>query len=116
MVRLYEITDEKRDKRIKRFDEGKYAIAFLNLKNASGINLQRADTAILFEPWWNPQVERQAEARIDRRGQTHPVTIVRFLMKDSIEETRVLPCQDIKRKWFRDLVEQHINTDDQDYD
>jgi superfamily II DNA/RNA helicase len=35
-----------------------------------GLNLQTADTAILYDSDWNPQMDLQAEARIHRIGQT----------------------------------------------
>ncbi|EPS69105.1 hypothetical protein M569_05663, partial [Genlisea aurea] len=38
------------------------------------------------DPWWNPAVEEQAVMRIHRFGQTKPVMIKRFIVKDSVEE------------------------------
>ena len=35
-----------------------------------GINLQTADTVILYDSDWNPQVDLQAMARVHRIGQT----------------------------------------------
>jgi len=35
-----------------------------------GLNLQTADTAILYDSDWNPQMDLQAQARIHRLGQT----------------------------------------------
>lgn len=51
-----------------------------------GINLATADTVILFDSDWNPQVDLQAMARAHRIGQKKPVTIYRFVSKDTIEE------------------------------
>ncbi|KAF9969037.1 hypothetical protein BGZ65_012343 [Modicella reniformis] len=47
------------------------------------------------DPHWNPAVESQAIDRIHRLGQTKPVDVVRFIIKDSIEEN-ILDLQ--KRK------------------
>ena len=39
-----------------------------------GVNLQTADTCILFDSDWNPQPDLQAMARVHRIGQTKKVT------------------------------------------
>jgi SWI/SNF-related matrix-associated actin-dependent regulator of chromatin subfamily A member 5 len=41
-----------------------------------GVNLQTADTLILFDSDWNPQVDMQAMARVHRIGQTKPVSLI----------------------------------------
>ncbi len=51
-----------------------------------GLNLQVANYAFLFDRWWNPAVEDQAINRVHRIGVSGPVTVVRFLMLDTIEE------------------------------
>lgn len=51
-----------------------------------GINLTSADTVILFDNDWNPQMDLQAIDRVHRIGQTKPVKIYRFLIKNSVEE------------------------------
>lgn len=43
----------------------------------------------MLEPQWNPTVEEQAMARIHRIGQTRPVTAIRYIMEDSIEEVKI---------------------------
>jgi hypothetical protein len=42
-----------------------------------GLNLTGADTVILHDVDFNPQVDRQAEDRCHRIGQTRPVTVYR---------------------------------------
>ena len=42
----------------------------------------------LVEPQWNPSVEEQAIARAVRIGQTRPVTVMRYIVKKTIEEVR----------------------------
>jgi hypothetical protein len=44
-----------------------------------GINLQSADTVILFDSDWNPQQDLQAISRAHRIGQTKPVLILRLV-------------------------------------
>ena len=51
-----------------------------------GINLQTADTVILFDSDWNPQVDLQAQDRAHRIGQKKQVHIYRLLTADTIEE------------------------------
>ena len=51
-----------------------------------GLNLTGADTVIHFDPWWNPAVENQATDRAYRIGQKKKVNIIKYVMKDSIEE------------------------------
>lgn len=58
----------------------------MNIKTGStGFNFQFANVVIFFESWWNESVERQAEARCWRKGQTKPVYVVHMETKDSIE-------------------------------
>lgn len=54
-----------------------------------GINLTTANRCYLLDCWWNSAVENQATDRVHRIGQTRPVTIVRFLIKSSIEEKMI---------------------------
>ncbi|KAK9422049.1 hypothetical protein SUNI508_05057 [Seiridium unicorne] len=49
-------------------------------------NLSLASTIHILEPQWNPSIESQAIGRIFRHGQKNRVRVVRYIMKDSIEE------------------------------
>ena len=53
---------------------------------AVGINLTSASHVFLLEPVLNPALEAQAIGRAWRMGQTRPVTVVKMLIKDSVEE------------------------------
>jgi ATP-dependent DNA helicase len=61
-----------------------------------GLNLVAADTVIIFDSDWNPQVDLQAQDRVHRFGQSKPVIIYRFLAADSIEK-RILERARAKR-------------------
>ena len=50
------------------------------------LNLTAATHVHLVEPQWNPMVEAQAAARVDRLDQDRDVVILRYIVKDSIEE------------------------------
>jgi SNF2 family DNA or RNA helicase len=41
---------------------------------------------LLIDPYWNAAIENQTMDRVHRIGRTRPVKVVRFVMKDSIEE------------------------------
>jgi len=51
-----------------------------------GLTVTEADYVILYDPWWNPAVERQAIDRTHRIGQTKPVTAYRLVTSESVEE------------------------------
>jgi SNF2 family DNA or RNA helicase len=82
-------TKMNRKKYIELFQDmdSPYNIFLISLKAGGvGLNLTSARSAILFEPWWNPAVEEQAFARIDRIGQLQTTKIYRLIYRDSIEE------------------------------
>jgi len=67
-------------------------IIMLSSQNAaSGINLTAANKILLLEPVYGTKeyrqaIENQAIARSDRLGQTRPIEVVRFIIKDTIEQ------------------------------
>ena len=73
------------------------AVFLISLKAGGyGLNLTAADAVVHLDPWWNPAVEAQATDRAHRIGQTRPVTVYRFLTRDTVEE-RVRQMQERKR-------------------
>lgn len=52
----------------------------------TGLNLTAARHVIHFDRWWNPAVERQAEDRAYRIGQTHRVMVHKFICRGTVEE------------------------------
>jgi superfamily II DNA or RNA helicase len=86
-----------REERIAAFQAGHADVFLISLKAGGfGLNLTAADTVILLDPWWNPAVEDQATARAHRIGQHRPVTAVRLVAGDTIEEA-VLEMHAAKR-------------------
>ena len=61
-----------------------------------GLNLTEAYTVILYDPWWNPAVERQAMDRAHRIGQTRPVFVHRLVAAGTVEE-KILDMQQRKQ-------------------
>lgn len=67
-----------------------------------GINLVGADTVILFDSDWNPQMDLQAIDRVHRIGQVNPVKIYRFITRGSIEE--ILITKSSNKRFLERLV------------
>ncbi|MTH79960.1 DEAD/DEAH box helicase [Paracoccus aestuariivivens] len=89
------LTGETRDRAdvLEAFSRGEAAVFLLSLKAGGvGLTLTEADTVILYDPWWNPAVERQAMDRAHRIGQTKPVFVHRLVAAGTVEE-KILELQ-----------------------
>lgn len=96
-----------RQKVVDEFEKSTDGIFLISLKAGGvGLNLVSADTAIIYDPWWNPAVEKQAEDRIYRIGQKNKVIIYRLIVADTIEE-KIQNLQGIKKRLFDKIVEGH---------
>ncbi|KAF8894043.1 transcription regulator [Infundibulicybe gibba] len=83
------VASDARKKSIAHFNApGSPDFAFLLSTRAGGlgINLETADTVIIFDSDWNPQNDLQAMARAHRIGQKSHVSVYRFVSKDTMEE------------------------------
>ncbi|KAI1914070.1 DNA helicase rad5 [Ophidiomyces ophidiicola] len=60
-----------------------------------GLNLTTANYVYMMDPWWSFAVEAQAIDRVHRMGQLKDVKVIRFVVKNSIEE-RMLRVQERK--------------------
>jgi SNF2 family DNA or RNA helicase len=79
-------------------------VFFISLKAGGlGLNLTEASYVFLLDPWWNPAVENQAIDRCYRIGQENPVTVYRFITKDSIEEA-VMGLQETKNAIEKEVI------------
>ena len=58
-----------------------------------GINLQTADTCILYDSDWNPQADLQAQDRCHRLGQKKNVNVYRLVSENTVEEKIVERAQ-----------------------
>ena len=63
-----------------------FAFLLSSKAGGCGINLVGANRLILFDPDWNPAVDKQAAARIWRDGQTKRCFIYRMLTTGTLEE------------------------------
>ena len=77
-----------RKKLVRQFQDGETPSVFLlSLKaGGQGLNLTKASYVFHLDPWWNPAVENQASDRAHRIGQHQKVSIMRLLMRHTIEE------------------------------
>lgn len=93
-----ETPSEKRAAEVARFQENSDVQAFFMTLKAGGVglNLTAADYVFILDPWWNPAAEDQAIARAHRIGQTRPVTALRFIARDTLEE-KIILLQERKR-------------------
>ena len=75
-----------RDEQVARFQSGAAPLFLISLKaGGTGLNLTAADTVIVYDPWWNPAVERQAMDRAHRIGQDKPVFVHRLIAENTVE-------------------------------
>ena len=95
----------ERERILREFQESSDARALvMTLKTGGvGLNLTRASHVFHLDPWWNPAVEDQATDRAHRMGQERVVHVVRYLMRESIEE-RIKGLQQSKRAQFEGLM------------
>ena len=80
---------EERGRQIELFSDNTkdYMIFILSTRAGGlGLNLQAADTVIIFDSDWNPQMDIQAQDRAHRIGQKHEVKVFRLISKKTIEE------------------------------
>ncbi|KAL2229881.1 probable ATP-dependent DNA helicase CHR12 [Sesamum indicum] len=81
-------TDD-RGKLLRQFNapDSPYFIFLLSTRAGGlGLNLQTADTVIIFDSDWNPQMDQQAEDRAHRIGQKKEVRVFVLVSVGSIEE------------------------------
>ncbi|XP_070348140.1 transcription activator BRG1 isoform X15 [Equus asinus] len=74
---------------LKTFNEpgSEYFIFLLSTRAGGlGLNLQSADTVIIFDSDWNPHQDLQAQDRAHRIGQQNEVRVLRLCTVNSVEE------------------------------
>ncbi|CAD6214630.1 GSCOCG00004151001-RA-CDS [Cotesia congregata] len=105
---------EERDENIYKFNNDPDVFLFLLSTRAGGLglNLAAADTVIIYDSDWNPQVDIQAMARCHRIGQTRPVVIYKLCTKGTIDETvmnRALAKRNLEKMVISKELEPSIN-------
>jgi len=99
----------ERQNNVEQFQSDEHLKVFLISIKAGGVglNLTQADYVFILDPWWNPFIEKQAEARAHRIGQKNKVTVKKFITKDSIEE-KILILQDKKQTLANELISEDL--------
>lgn len=80
---------EERDKQMQIFnsENSEYYIFLLSTRAGGlGLNLQTADTVIIYDSDWNPMMDLQAQDRAHRIGQKKEVRVYRLVTNTVLEE------------------------------
>nr|XP_018898267.1 PREDICTED: ATP-dependent helicase brm-like [Bemisia tabaci] len=80
---------EDRGDLLKKFNSAtsEYFIFLLSTRAGGlGLNLQAADTVVIFDSDWNPHQDLQAQDRAHRIGQKNEVRVLRLMTVNSVEE------------------------------
>ncbi|CAF1187630.1 unnamed protein product [Rotaria sordida] len=80
---------EERGDLLAKFSEANsdYFIFLLSTRAGGlGLNLQKADTVVIFDSDWNPHQDLQAQDRAHRIGQVNEVRVLRLMTVNSVEE------------------------------
>ena len=108
----------KRQSIVDEFQNGDCLIFYMTTQvGGVGLNLFKANRIMILDPSWNPVDDRQACFRAYRYGQTKPVTIYRFIVKNSVEERmyrlavhknlaacRIVDEKDVERHFTKDQL------------
>merc|ERR1711902_276901 len=80
--------DERADMlKIFNSKDSEYFIFLLSTRAGGlGLNLQTADTVVIFDSDWNPHQDLQAQDRAHRIGQKNEVRVLRLMTVNSVEE------------------------------
>lgn len=80
------------------------SVMLVSLKaGGTGLNLNGADIVIHLDPWWNLASENQATDRAYRLGQKRPVSVLKLVCHNSIEE-KVIALQQSKKDLYESII------------
>ena len=101
-----EDSPSQRQSIIDQFKAGdEHKVLVLSLRAGGlGLNLQEASYVFHLDRWWNPAIERQAEDRSHRIGQTVKVNVIKYSCIGTIEE-RIDRILERKQGLFDELVD-----------
>ena len=101
------LSQQEKDAVVEKFQNDEEPLFLLMSLKAGGVglNLQAANTVILFDRWWNPATEQQAIARAHRLGNKNKVHAIKFIVQDSIEE-KIINILHEKEYLFEQIVEE----------
>ena len=95
---------ETRQRVVDRFNFDEKIFCFISSTRSGGlgINLTGADTVIFYDTDWNPAMDKQAQDRCHRIGQTRQVHIYRLISEYTIEEN--ILRRSIQKRQLDDMV------------
>ena len=101
-----DVDQHDRTEIIERFkNDPMHKVLILSLRAGGlGLNLQEASYVFHLDRWWNPAVERQAEDRSHRIGQTVKVNVIKYYCTGTIEE-RIDAILATKQELFDQLID-----------
>ncbi|XP_031332867.1 chromatin-remodeling complex ATPase chain Iswi-like [Photinus pyralis] len=98
---------EERQDQIDAFNK-KYSKMFIFLLSTRsgglGINLATADSVIIFDSDWNPQMDLQAIDRVHRIGQTKQVRVFRLVTENTVDE-KIIEHAEIKLRLHQLVIQ-----------
>ncbi|KAH8740235.1 hypothetical protein FG386_001510 [Cryptosporidium ryanae] len=83
------MTIQERKERMDEFnsdESDKFVFILSTRAGGLGLNLQAADTVIIFDSDWNPHQDLQAQSRAHRMGQKNEVRVIRLVSISGVEE------------------------------
>jgi SWI/SNF-related matrix-associated actin-dependent regulator of chromatin subfamily A member 5 len=101
-----------RDSQIEQFmaeDSPKFVFLLSTRAGGLGINLTSADTVVIYDSDFNPQMDLQAMDRAHRIGQKNSVNVYRLITENTVEE-KIVERQMIKLKWDSLVIQQQKNS------
>ena len=101
-----------RDSQIEAFmaeDSQKFIFLLSTRAGGLGINLTAADTVVIYDSDFNPQMDLQAMDRAHRIGQKNMVNVYRLITENTVEE-KIVERQMIKLKWDSLVIQQQKNS------
>lgn len=103
---------ENRQKMVDRFNLDPKIFCFISSTRCGGIgiNLTGADCVIFYDTDWNPAMDKQAQDRSHRIGQTKTVHIYRLISVNTIEEN-IFKKSLQKRELGGLIIEGNFNTE-----
>ncbi|RHZ51378.1 putative nucleosome remodeling complex ATPase subunit (Snf2h) [Aspergillus thermomutatus] len=90
-------------------NDSRYKVFLVSIRaGGEGLNLTSSSVIVFLDEDWNPQVMRQAEARVHRIGQTRPVVIYKLRSTGTVEEQ--MSRRLVKKAYIADRVIDNIHT------
>ena len=104
-IAVLDTKDKNANALIKKWNEGRIPVLLANpTSTGHGLNLQDGGHIIVwFSQTWRNEVYRQANKRLHRSGQKHPVQIIHIVTKDTADE-EVVPRIDEKEEQQQGLL------------